>query len=81
MRFKIHLKAAHDKSGLTAYEVWKKTGVVQSTVKKYISDEPVISDYVHVAVVQLADFYGVDWRDKSIVAIVDENTPNKKPTA
>jgi len=80
MKFQIHLKTAHLASGLTAYEVWKRTGIVQSTVKKYISDEPVISDYIHVAVVQLANFYGVDWRDKSIVAIVDD-TPNKKPTA
>jgi hypothetical protein len=70
-RFKIKLKAAHDKTGLTAYMVGKRTGVAINTVSKYITHDEIIVDYIPATVVKLAEFYGLDWRDSKVIEVID----------
>lgn len=77
MKFKIKLKAAHDKTGLTFYAVAKQTGIASNTVQKYADVDVVISDYIPTTVIRLAQFYGVDWRDPSVVEIVEEAEEEK----
>lgn len=74
-KFRIQLHKLHAKSGLTAYAVAKKTGIIQTTVRKYATSE-VVSDIVHNNVVTLAAFYGVDWQDVVDVIDVTEESDN-----
>lgn len=69
-RFKVKLKAAHEKTGLSPYAVHKATGIAQNTVRKYVQEE-IIVDYIPMTVVALADFYGVDWRDPEVVEVIE----------
>lgn len=73
MKFIVHLKAHHDKKGLTPYRVSKETGVAINTVARYAEKDNVISDVLPSTVVTLAHYYGVDWRDPSIVEVIDES--------
>lgn len=70
-KYRIRLKALHDKTGLTAYAVAKRAGITETTTRKYVYSEEVISDTLPIAVTLLADFYGVDWRD--VVETFEEN--------
>jgi hypothetical protein len=75
-RFRVKLKAAHDKTGLTAYMVGKKTGIAINTVSKYITDDEVVVDYIPTTVVKLAEFYGLDWRDSKVIEVIEDvSTP------
>ncbi len=76
MKFRIKLKAAHDKTGLTFYAVAKQTGIASNTVQKYADVDVVISDYIPTTVIRLAQFYGVDWRDPSVLR--SSRKPKKK---
>lgn len=69
-KFKIQLKNAHEEKGLTVYAIAKQLKLSQTTVRKYI-DQAVLSSYLPTVVIDLANFYGVDWRDPSIVDVVD----------
>lgn len=73
MRFVIRLKEPHEKKGATHYRVWKDTGVVQNTVKRYAENAEVILESLPATVVTLARYYGVDWRDPAIVEVIDES--------
>lgn len=73
-RFKVKLKAAHDKTGLTAYMVGKRTGIAINTVSKYIDNDEVVVDYIPTTVVKLAEFYGLDWRDPNVIEVVEDVT-------
>jgi DNA transposition AAA+ family ATPase len=66
-RFKIHLKKAHEESGLTAYAVAKETGLSPTTVAKYVNEDGVIVDYIPMTIVILADFYNLNWREAAVI--------------
>lgn len=67
IKFRIRLKHVHDKTGLSPYAVAKEVPASQNTVRKYVDEDEVISTYIPNAVVELCNFYGVDWRDPNIV--------------
>lgn len=71
MRVLIKLKDAHEKSGLTAYAVAKELNLNANTVRKYVNQDNVMQ-YIPVHVIQLAEFYGVDWRSSEIVEVIEE---------
>lgn len=66
----IKLHDAHLKSGLTAYEVAKRLGLNETTVRKYTSKE-VTAEFLPNHVLQLVKFYGLDWSDPNVIEIVD----------
>lgn len=70
--FRIRLKPAHEQMGLTAYAVAKALGLSQTTVRKYVDNDEVLSSYVPSVVITLAKFYGVDWRDPAVVEVQEE---------
>lgn len=71
-KFVIRLKPIHEKTGLSPYAVAKKINAVQNTVRKYVDSDEVVTDRLESVVLELCDFYGVDWRDPSIVEVVGE---------
>lgn len=72
MKFVVRLKTAHDLTGLSAYAVGKQTGIPHNTIQKYISQEEVEVRQLWSVIVQLANYYGVDWRDPEIIGVVEE---------
>lgn len=70
VKFAIKLKDAHQQSGLTPYRVSKHTGLSQTTIRKYTDSDEVITEYIPSAVVVLAQFYDVNWRDPAIVDVI-----------
>lgn len=68
-RFLIKLKQAHENKGLTPYAVAKQLGLNQNTVRKYATEE-IEADVLPAHVIQLANFYGVDWRDPAIIEVI-----------
>lgn len=68
--FRIRLNELHKKSGLTAYAVAKETGLIQNTVRKYLTEE-IVTERVHSYIVTLAEFYGADWRD--VVEVIEDD--------
>ncbi len=76
VKFRIRLKHIHDLTGLSTYAVWKETGVAHGTVRKYALVEEIVQAHLPNTVIILANFYGVDWRDPSVVEIIeDDDTP------
>jgi hypothetical protein len=75
-KFRIRLHDLHEKSGLTAYAVAKETGLIENTVRKYVTEE-VVSERIYNYVVTLAEFYGVDWLD--VVDVIEETEENDTP--
>lgn len=83
-QFKINLKPIHDASGLSCYEVAKRlresfgVSISKTTVGKY-ADGEVTQKQLPDVVVILCEFYGVNWRDPSVIQIVDvDETPEIK---
>jgi len=80
--FAINLKAAHEQMGLSSYEVAKRlheqhgVKISKTTVGKY-AEGTVIQKQLPEVVLHLCEFYGVDWRDPSVVEVVAES-PNRK---
>ena len=72
VKFIVRLKHVHDKTGLTPYAVAKKISAAENTVRKYIESDEVVGHTMYGAVIELCDFYGVDWHDPSIVEVVIE---------
>lgn len=70
-RFKVNLKAVHDNTGLSPYAVAKQTGLAKNTVLKYVASSNLITERLESSLLTLFRFYGVDWRDPSIVDVVD----------
>lgn len=74
MKFIVKLKAVHEASGYSRYRVAKDTGLSLNTVKKYLAEETVECGYLPMQVIQMANFYGVDWRDPAVVELIEEET-------
>lgn len=74
VKFRIRLKQLHDRTGLTPYAVWKETGFSQTTIRKYVEVDEIVQSYLPNIVVTLANFYGVDWRDPSVVEVIEDDT-------
>lgn len=72
MFFRIRLKPAHDKSGLSFYRVAKDTGLSNTTVRKYCDIEYVDSSRIPLVVVELAKYYGVDWRSDEVIELIED---------
>lgn len=70
-KFRIRLHEAHRKSGLTVYRVMKLTGLNSNTIHKYVSNGDVITGRIESHVLELAKFYGVDWRDPDIIEVIE----------
>lgn len=70
-KFHIKLKKAHEDSGKTAYRVWKDTGISPTTIAKYIGSEYTEADFLPATVIDLANYYQVDWRDPKVIEIVE----------
>lgn len=68
----VHLKAAHEASGLSKYRVSKDTGIAMNTVAKYVDEESVQLSYIPAAVLELISFYGEDWRDPKIIEVLED---------
>lgn len=68
-KFRIRFRDLHEKSGLTAYAVAKETGLIENTVRKYVTKE-VVSERIYNYVVTLAEYYGADWKD--VVEVIDD---------
>ena len=68
----IKLHEAHAKTGLSAYEVAKRLGLNEGTVRKYTSKE-VTAEFLPNHVLQLIKFYGLDWRDPSVIEVIEPN--------
>ena len=75
--FKVYLKAAHDKKGLSAYQVSKESGVHINTVKRYTDEDGVTTGALYTAVVQLIGYYGLDWRDSNVLEVIEDETKNE----
>lgn len=72
-RFLIKLKDAHEEKGLTAYAVAKTLNMNWNTVSKYVTAY-VETETLPVQVIELTEFYGLDWRDPAVIeVIVDES--------
>lgn len=50
----------------TIYRLAQKTGVTFNTVKKYIAGD-VSTPYLTAEVMQLCEYFGLDWRDPAVV--------------
>lgn len=71
-RFLIKLQKAHEDFGWSTYAVAKELGLAYNTVNKYVSSN-VISDTLPTQVIQLAEFYGVDWKDPAVVEVIEDS--------
>ncbi len=71
-RFIIKLSQAHSKSGLSAYMVAKKLGLNEGTVRKYASKD-VEAEFLPNHVLQLVEFYGLDWRDPNVIQVIHQD--------
>lgn len=76
VKFRIRLKQVHDKTGLSGYAVAQKTALAENTVRKYVDNDEVISASVFGVVIELCNFYGVDWRDPKIIQPFIEGEEN-----
>lgn len=74
IKFKIRLKPIHDKAGLSAYAVARDSSVSENTVRKYTDKSEIISPYLPGVVLELCKFYGVDWKDPTIVEAFIESS-------
>lgn len=80
--FIVHLSQKLNEARLnpetpTIYKIAQKSGVTFNTVKKYIAGD-VSTPYLTAEVMQLCEFFGLDWRNPSVVeevtiADVDES--------
>lgn len=77
--FVIRLKEAHDKNGLSPYMVAKMTGVAVNTVARYAENDEVVSKHLRPSVIILANYYGVDWRNPSIVDVLTVGEGDESP--
>jgi len=69
-RFRIKLKDAHEKSGLTSYAVAKRLGMNHGTVRKYLTED-VEAEALYPQVLKLLRFYGLNWRDPAVIEVLD----------
>lgn len=72
MKFVVRLKKAHEATGLSPYAVWKNTGVAQNTILKYVATDEVFADRIEMPVIRLAEFYGLNWRDTSVIDVIKD---------
>jgi len=70
-RFIIKLRKAHLKSGLSAYMVAKKLNLNEGTVRKYATQD-VEAEFLPNHVLQLIEFYGLDWRDPDVIEVIHD---------
>lgn len=77
-RFLIKLNTVHEKSGKSVYRAAKESGVAYNTVKKYVTGW-VETDKLSPEVAQLAEFYGVDWRDPAVIEIINDDGADTRP--
>lgn len=75
-KFLIKLKDVHERSGKSIYAVAKESGVVYNTAKKYLT-EYVEAEKLTPEVTQLAEYYGADWRDPSVIEVIDESADTR----
>jgi hypothetical protein len=77
-KFLIKLAIVHEKSGLSPYAVARETGLNENTVRRYVSGN-VLSERIYSHIVTLTEFYGVDWRDPSVIEWVSDSAGEESP--
>lgn len=70
-RIKLNEVSAADPRNLTPYAVAKRLGLNKNTVNKYLTEE-VETDELLSHVLQLAEFFGADWRDPDVIEVIEE---------
>lgn len=70
-RFKIKLNQIHRERGLSVYRVAKETGINKNTVLKYLGNGDVVIGRLESHVLELAKYYNVDWRDPSVIEVIE----------
>jgi transcriptional regulator with XRE-family HTH domain len=78
-KFKVSLKEAHEKTGLSIYEVAKQLGMSKNTVLRFVEDKPAIVGRLDSAVLILAEFYKVSWKDV-VEEVSDEDSSEEGQT-
>jgi hypothetical protein len=80
-RLRIKLNEVHERSGLSFYRVAKDTGLPMNTVMRYGKEVAIMQSLSNSAII-LCNYYGVDWRDPSIVEMFeDEHNPEAEAPA
>lgn len=77
-KFLIKLTEVHKQSGKSVYRVAKDTGLVYNTVKRYVTAQ-FEAELLSRDVIQLAEYYGVDWRDSAVIEVIDEDAEDTRP--
>lgn len=84
MTYRVRLKAIHDKTGKTPYDVVADlkatpTPLSTNTVRRYTENEEVLTDQLHISVAMLARYYGVSVWD--VVEVVKSEEDEEINTA
>jgi sugar diacid utilization regulator len=74
-RFVIRLHTAHDGS-LSPYAVAQKLNISENTARKYMEEE-IVSKTLRLAVIHMAELFGVDWKDSHIVKVIEVEEPDE----
>lgn len=77
MRFIVRLRETHIASGLSKYRVARDNNVSDNTVSKYVDEDFVSFGQLPTQVVKLCEYYGVDWRDPTIVEVIDDSSEDE----
>ena len=78
-KFVVRLKEAHENTGLSSYMVSKHTGISINMIERYAKNDAIQLDRLNVAVIALADFYGVEFYDAvQVVKVEDDESPENE---
>lgn len=76
-KFKISLQKPHADSGKTPYRVAKDLSISKATVHRYVDHDEVILSKLESVVLDMAEYYGVNWRD--VVEVISEDEEETHP--
>jgi hypothetical protein len=80
LKYRIRLKAAHDATGKSPYEVAADLRMSNNTVRKYAENEEVLQDQITIGIAILAKYYGVPYSSVVDVVEVDDDTEGQTKT-
>lgn len=62
LKYAVYLKPIHDRSGLSVHRVHKLTGVMESTIRRFVRHDVAVMTRLDPSVLELCRLYGVDWK-------------------
>ena len=82
-QFIIHLSqtlidAQSNPETRTIYKLAQKSGVTFNTVKKYIAGD-ISTPYLTTEVIQLCQYFGIDWHDPAFVEVIEVSEDEESP--